>query len=132
MQIYDVSLRAPVRTPETNVFWDSANEGNLLYGKCRDCCKPHYYPRRVCPFCFSMKVDFVKALGYGTVYAFSLFRRGRPPYISAWIMLEEGVAVLSNITDCESDKLKIGAPVQVVFRPAENGQKIPVFTPSLL
>lgn len=129
MLIHNADLRTPVRTPETDAFWDAANEEVLLYAKCRDCGKPHYYPRKVCPFCFSTKVDFLKASGLAKVYAFSLFYKGRPPYISAWVMLNEGVAILSNIIECDSDNLKIGATVKVVFRAVTDGQKIPVFVP---
>jgi hypothetical protein len=46
-------------------------------------------------------------------------------------MLEEGVAIITNIIDCESDLLKIGTPIKVVFSSVEGGQKIPVFTPRL-
>jgi len=129
MLIHNANLRTPVRTPETNAFWDAANEEVLLYAKCRDCGKPHYYPRKVCPFCFSTKVDFLRASGLAKVYAFSLFYKGRPPYISAWVMLNEGVAILSNIIECDSDNLKIGATIKVVFRAVTDGQKIPVFVP---
>ena len=129
MLIHNADLRTPVRTPETNVFWDAANEEVLLYAKCRDCGKPHYYPRKVCPFCFSTKVDFLRASGLAKVYAFSLFYKGRPPYISAWVMLNEGVAILSNIIECDSDNLKICATIKVVFRAVTDGQKIPVFVP---
>jgi uncharacterized protein len=129
MRISDVELRAPVRTPETASFWDAANEKRLLYAFCHNCKKPHYYPRRVCPFCFSTKVDFKDASGRAKVYAFSLFRKGQPPYVSAWIMLEEGVAIMSNITECQVDVLEIGTPVQVIFRAAIGGQLVPVFRP---
>ena len=129
MLIHNADLRTPVRTPETNVFWDAANEEVLLYAKCRDCGKPHYYPRKVCPFCFSTKVDFLKSSGLAKVYAFTLFYKGRPPYISAWVMLNEGLAILSNIIECDSNKLKIGTTIKVVFRAVTDGQKIPVFVP---
>jgi len=129
MYIEDPNLRVPERTPETNVFWDAANEESLLYAKCSDCNKSHYYPRKVCPFCFSTSINFLKASGRANIYAFSLFSKGRPPYISAWVMLEEGVAIITNIIDCESDALEIGTPLQVVFCSVEGGQKVPVFTP---
>ena len=44
-------------------------------------------------------------------------------------MLEEGVAIITNIIDCESDALEIETPLQVVFCSVEGGQKVPVFTP---
>lgn len=129
MQICQDAIRAPVRTPETEAFWDAANNERLLYGACRECRKPHYYPRRICPFCFSTHVEWSESSGLATVYAFSLFRKGNPPYVSAWVTLDEGVAVLTNITDCESDELEIGDRVEVVFKPAVDGQLAPLFRP---
>ena len=128
MRIENVEFRAPVRTPETDLFWDAANEEILLYAKCSNCNKTHYYPRKICPFCFSTKIDFLKASGRATVYSFSLFVKGDPPYISAWVMLEEGVAVLTNIIECDSELIEIGTEVHVVFRLVGGDQKIPVFT----
>lgn len=129
MQITEDLLRAPVRTPETTRFWDAANEERLLYGHCRACRTPHYYPRRICPFCFSTDIDWPQSAGLGRIYAFSPFRRGQPPYVSAWVTLDEGVSLLTNITDCNSDNLSIGDRVRVTFRSAEDGQHVPLFKP---
>lgn len=129
MHISEDAIRPPVRTPETEPFWDAANEERLLYGACQDCGKPHYYPRRICPFCFSENVAWKQASGFAEIHAFSLFRKGVPPYISAWVTLDEGVSVLTNITDCNVASLHIGARVRVVFKPAADGQLAPLFTP---
>lgn len=130
MRIDSVTLKAPVRTPETAALWDAANAGRLLYGRCRGCGRAHYYPRRICPFCLSDAVDWPVSGGRGRLHAFSLFRKGQPPYVSAWVMLDEGVALLTTLTDCETDRLSIGQPVELVFHPAPDGQMIPVFTPA--
>lgn len=129
MWIDSVSLRATIQTPETRAFWEAANEGRLLYARCSACDRPHFYPRRVCPFCLSTEVEWRDACGRATLHAFSLYHKGEPPFVSAWVMLEEGVAILSNITDCETDALRIGARVYAVFRPTEDGQLVPVFKP---
>lgn len=129
MQICQDAIRAPVRTPETEAYWEAANNETLLYGDCRECGKPHHYPRRICPHCFSARVVWSASSGLATLYAFSLFRRGNPPYVSAWVTLDEGVAVLTNITDCDTDLLRIGDRVEVVFKPADDGQLTPLFRP---
>lgn len=129
MQISENAVRAPVRTPETEAFWEAASRERLLYAQCRDCGTPHYYPRRICPFCFSERVDWKPASGLAQIYAFSLFRKGNPPYISAWVTLDEGVSVLTNITDCDAETLRIGDRVEVIFKPAADGQLTPLFKP---
>lgn len=129
MHICEDAVRAPVRTPETEPYWEAANNRQLLYAACGDCGKPHYYPRRICPFCFSRRVNWTASSGLGSLYAFSLFRRGSPPYVSAWVTLDEGVSVLTNITDCNAEALRIGDRVEVVFKPAADGQLAPLFKP---
>ena len=44
--------------------------------------------------------------------------------------LAEGVTMVTNIVDCDLDKLKIGDPVRLVFKPVEGGGKIAMFTPA--
>ncbi|MEX1195462.1 MAG: OB-fold domain-containing protein [Dehalococcoidia bacterium] len=76
-----------------------------------------------------------EASGVGTVYSFSVVRRaaapafqGMIPYIVALVDLEEGIRMITHITDCDPEKLKIGARVVVHFR--EQGEfKLPVFRP---
>jgi hypothetical protein len=51
-------------------------------------------------------------------------RRGRRPRLP-----DEGVSMLTNLVDSDFDRLKIGAPVRVVFRSAAGGEATPMFTP---
>ena len=126
----DISQKPlPRMTPDTEPFWQGCQRHELLLTKCNTCNKVHLPPGPVCPFCFSTKVDFLKASGLAKVYAFTLFYKGSPPYISAWVMLNEGVALLSNIIECDSEKLKIGTTLQAVFHSVSGGQKVPVFVP---
>jgi len=129
IRISEDAIGAPVRTPETAAFWEAANEQRLLYAKCQDCGELHYYPRRICPFCFSMRVDWKDASGLATLYAFSLSRKGRPPYVLAWVTLDEGVTIMTNITDCDAEALRIDDRVKVVFKAAADDSLVPLFKP---
>ncbi len=129
--IETASLRPVTRTPESDAFWDAANAGHLLYGQCHSCDTRHYYPRALCPTCLSTEVTWPRSGGTGHLMAFSLFRRAEPPYISAWITLDEGVSLFSNLIDCDSDCIKIGDRVEVVFHPALDGQNVPLFRPAM-
>jgi uncharacterized OB-fold protein len=37
--------------------------------------------------------------------------------------------MLTNIVDCDPEKVRIGQKVRVVFKPAEGGGQLPMFTP---
>jgi uncharacterized OB-fold protein len=99
--------------------------------KCNACGEHHHYPRALCPFCFSEKVEWVQAKGTGEIYTYSVTRRGGPtPYCIAYVTLDEGVNMMTNIVDCDLDTIKVGQKVQVAFKQTEGGFAMPVFVPA--
>ena len=114
---------------ETAVYWESAKNGKLLVKTCKACGKLHYYPRTICPHCLSSDTDWVEASGKGTIYTYSVMRRTEFPYVIAYVTLEEGVTMLSNIVECDVDDVTVGQAVEVVFRDTEGGLALPVFRP---
>lgn len=121
-------LDDPTMNPGDDTYFAAAKEGRLLLKRCTSCGKVHHYPREICPFCWSGQVEWVQASGLGTVYTFSVMRRGAP-YCIAYVTLEEGPRMMSNIVDCDYDAVQIGSKVRVVFKPTEGGWAIPMFTP---
>ncbi len=122
-------IPAPEANPETKSFWDAAAEGRLLIRKCVTCGQVHFYPRAICPFCGSDKTEWVTASGRGTVYSYSVMRRVPIPYALAYVTLEEGVTMMTNIVDGDLDAIRIGQRVTVVFKPSEGGPPVPMFRP---
>lgn len=127
--IKDRELTAPTPNPETERFWKAAEDGKLLIGRCRDTAKAFFFPRGLSPFTLSDNVEWIEASGRGTIYTFSYMARAPEPFAIAYVELEEGPMMLTNIVDCESDDLKIGLPVKLVFKPSTDGPPIPMFTP---
>ncbi len=62
------------------------------------------------------------------IYSYSVTRQAKPPYVIAYVTLDEGVSMLTNIVDCEIDKIRIGQKVRVKFSEAGDGYALPVFT----
>ena len=122
-------IQAPQPNPETRAFWDAAAEGRLLIGKCNACAETHYYPRALCPFCFSDQTEWREAKGHGTIYSYSVMRRAPVPYAIAYVTLEEGPTMMTGLVDCDFDRLKIGQSVKLVFKPTQGGPPVPMFTP---
>ena len=116
--------------PETKRVFEAAERGKLLVPRCNACGKSHWYPRAVCPHCFSQDLAWNEASGRGTIYSFSVMRRAEVPYAMAYVTLEEGPTMMTNIVDCEFDSVKIGQPVTLRFVPSENGPPVPVFKPA--
>jgi uncharacterized protein len=122
-------IPAPVVTSETEGFWSAAREGRFVVPTCTACGKAHWYPRAVCPFCSSGKVEWRDASGRGAIYTFSVMRRAKEPYAIAYVTLAEGPTMMTNIVDCDFDGLRIGQAVSVVFKDTEGGPPVPMFRP---
>ena len=123
-------IPAPLVTPDTRAFWDAAAQGRLMVGKCGACGAAHYYPRAICPFCFSDQTRLEQASGEGTIYTYSVMRRTSVPYAIAYVTLDEGPTMMTNIVDCDLDTIRIGQKVRLVFKPTEGGPPMPCFAPA--
>lgn len=122
-------LAAITRQSGMQPFEDAATQGHFMVPRCDDCGRFHWYPRVLCPFCFSDGVTWQQATGRGTIYSYSIMRKARPPYAIAYVKLEEGPTMMTNIVGCDLDSIRIGVKVSVLFQAAENGTLVPMFQP---
>lgn len=121
----------PISTDPTNKpYFDAASAGKLLVGLCKDTGKHFFYPRSCSPFTLSPNVEWVEARGTGTIYSFTVMRT-KEPYCVAYVELDEGPRVFTNIVDTDLDALSIGQKVRVVFKPTTGeGPPATMFTPA--
>jgi hypothetical protein len=120
---------------ETKAFWDATAEGKLLLPRCDACGIVIWYPRAFCPECSSFDISWFEATGHGTVYSFTINRRGQGDYrdlayVVAYVELDEGPRLLTNIVDCDPETISVGQAVQVVFHPTSSGAALPRFRPA--
>jgi uncharacterized protein len=123
-------IPAPRVLPESLPFWQAADEGRYLVKKCNSCGQVHHYPRDICPFCLSADTVWQDSPGTGVVYSFSTMGQGDAAYTMAYVTLDEGVTVMTNLVDCDPSQVAIGQKVRVVFTPTEGGHAVPLFTPA--
>jgi uncharacterized OB-fold protein len=125
------SIPAPLTNPETEPFWAAAREGKFLIRACTDCGKAHWYPRAICPHCCSEKTEWREGSGRGTIYSVSVMKRAPEVYAVAYVTLEEGPTMMTNIVDCDFDTVAIGQKVTVTWRPTkDDGPPYPQFKPA--
>lgn len=126
----------PDITAESRPFWEGCKRHQLLFQRCRDCGTFQHYPRGVCASCWSGDLEWQPSSGRGTVYTFTVTHRTQArgfrdelPYILAWVELEEGVQVMTNLVGCDPARVTIGMPVQVTFEDVNADVSIPRFKP---
>jgi len=125
-QVLGRSIPAPAISIETKPFWDAAEKGVFLIGRCTACGEAHFYPRALCPFCGG-ETELVESAGQGEIYSYSIMRRAPGgPYCVAFVTLDEGPKVLTNIVGAV-DSPKIGARVKLRWESTDGGPPAPVF-----
>lgn len=120
--------REPQIDWESRAYWEGAGRGELVLQRCRDCGVVQHRPRGLCVSCLSDAIEHFVASGRGEVYTYSIVHqnqhpdfRAALPYIVAYVQLEEGPQLLSNIVDCDPASISIGMPVRVDFVPTPTG-----------
>lgn len=117
-----------VPPPEIAPYWRAASEGRLLIKHCNACDANYFYPRPFCPSCMSDDTDWLQASGCGTLYSFTVWRRKAQISMPAFVALDEGPSMMTEVVDCDPARLRIGQRMKVVFV-ASGGRSIPAFTP---
>jgi len=123
-------------TEAKELFWASVAERAMKLPFCTACGKFFFYPRPICPHCWSSEVEFRPAKGTGRIFTYSVIRsphgnitgwHQRIPYVVALIDLDEGVRMMGNVIDCDPDAVHSGLPVRLTYTEID-GRLLPAFT----
>lgn len=128
----------PQPTPETQPFWDGCKRHELLLPLCLNCNRVHFYPRALCPHCWSADLKWVRSPGKGKLYSYVINHRLAPgfedevPFVIAIVELEEGVRMMSNLVGvaADPDALPIDLPLEVTFDDVNEAITLPKFRPA--
>lgn len=128
----DLKTPGPTIIALTRPFWDAAKEGKLLVQRCDDCDQAVFYPRALCPHCWSGNLRWEEASGRGTLKSFSIVHKpGHPawlpvaPYVIGLVELEEGPTMTSLILAGDIEP-RVGQTLQLHPRNV-GGRIIPAF-----
>ena len=119
---YDKPIPIPSNEVLTKLFWEATKRGELIIPYCNSCSTLFFYPREVCPNCFSKDLGWKKMSGKGHVYTYTHVRQAVHPsfqsangHIYAIVQLDEGPKIPSGISGCEPEEVYVDMPVSVVF-----------------
>lgn len=126
----------PLITKLSKVFYEGCRENKLLYQQCRDCGEVIFFPKLTCSNCMGRNIEWKESKGKGKIYTFTVCHAGVPvqftgdvPFALAIIVMNEGFRLLSNIVECDFEKLYCEMPVEVVFDQVTPEITLPRFKP---
>jgi uncharacterized OB-fold protein len=103
-------------------FYKFCRAHELRFQRCIGCAAWRHIPRDMCAKCGSFNFEWARSSGRGTVFSWTtvaqpMLPQFAPlvPYAPMVIELEEGVRMVSWVTDIKPDELALGIPVEVVF-----------------
>lgn len=125
-------LMRPSSSRDTQFFWDGVNAHELRIQKRPDGSLQH----PPVPAVWADKdapADYVVASGNGTVFSFVVHHApkvpGRTlPFVIALVELEEGVRMLGELRNVDTDKVQIGMPVRATFIDFPDSDVSPAWT----
>ena len=114
-----LNVAGPTVIALTKPVWDAAAEGKLLIQRCGSCGKGVFYPRAICPHCWSEDLTWEEASGEGRLKSFSVVHKPghagwlpATPYVVGLVELAEGPTMLSYIHSVEGTP-RVGASLRL-------------------
>ena len=118
---------------DSRPYWEGLAQGELRIQRCDACARAIFYPRALCPHCFSARLSWIVASGKGIIYSYTVAHQAfgpfaaEAPFVVAIVELEEGVRMMTRIIDAPREHITIGAAVQVTFATVGEHFTLPYF-----
>jgi len=127
----------PLMTKLSRIFYEGCKRGKLLYQQCRDCQEVVFFPKELCSSCMSRDLEWKESEGKGKIHTFTVTYEGAPPefmadapFALAIINMDEGFRIMSNIVECDLDRIVCDMRVEVIFDAVTSEITIPRFRPA--
>ena len=113
------------------IYQAHLDRGELAYQWSLEAERAVFYPRVICPFTGSGRLEWRVSAGLGTVYATTVTHpREGAPYNVALIDCDEGFRLMRRVEDIAPEEVKIGMRVKFrIDRPGGDEPAYPVFVP---
>ena len=125
----------PAITRDNQFFWDGLRQGKLYIQRCSNCGYQCHPPEAMCKRCQTTHFEYVASSGKGTIYSFVTAHHPpvppfEYPHVVILVELEEGIRIISNLIDGNTDDLRIGRAVALVVQEVEPEYYLPFFRPA--
>lgn len=144
-----MNLIMPPGDREIRPYFEAARQGRLMLKRCGECGLLRFPPGAACPWCSSMKAEWVEVAGTGTIYSYEIVTHAIQPGFRDWVPYpvvlveldeqrgvptpDEGLRIIANLVtpdfrpEAEAN-VAIGRRVRVVFQPLDDEVALPQFT----
>jgi uncharacterized OB-fold protein len=114
-----------------SIYLEHLERGDLAYQFSPDAGRAVFFPRLLCPFTGSARLEWRVSSGRGSVYATTTVHASEgAPYNVSLIDCDEGFRLMSRVEDIPPEQVRIGMRVRVrVHRPGGDDAPYPVFVP---
>ena len=114
------------------IYQSHLDKGELAYQWSPTAGRAVFYPRVLCPFTGSDRLEWRVSAGLGTVYATTVTHpRDGAPYNVALIDCDEGFRLMSRVEGVAAEAVGIGMRVRCrIHRPEGGEPAYPVFEPA--
>ena len=133
----EYTLPIPVADEASAPFYEGAKLGKLMLVRCSQCGTWRLPDRERCHDCLSTDWEWAQASGRGKLYTFGVMHQqyhpafaGVIPYNYAFVELDEGPRLVTNIVDCANEDLRTDMPVEAVFDPVSDETTLVRFRPA--
>jgi uncharacterized OB-fold protein len=127
----------PRKTRLSREFWEGARRHELLLQNCSACGHVWFPPASRCPNCLSTDFAWKPASGRGKVWSWIvMWQRYFPafeseiPYNVAYVQLDEGPKLMTNLVDVDPSAIHCDMPVEVIFEDVTEEFSLPKFRPT--
>jgi len=122
----------PILDSDSRPFWEGLQKRELWIQQCNDCHQHIFYPRSICPHCFSEEINWLKSVGTGKIYSYTVVHRAigpfkeQVPFVVAIVELDEGVRMMTRIKE-DSRQISIDQKVKIFFENVDEDLTLPYF-----
>jgi uncharacterized OB-fold protein len=130
-----VAYPQPTRTPANADLLDAWAHGELVLQQCEDCAAKVFFPRELCPNCWSPRLAWRPSPGKGTIVSFTRIHRHihaafaeEAPTLLAEVKLDDGWLMIARVLASNADRVTSGMRVELVPMPEAARFPLPTFS----
>lgn len=127
----------PTLTSTNAPLIEGWRRGELMLQHCKACHAVIFFPRHMCPQCWSVDIEWKRSTGRGKIVSYShVYSQVTPPFaaeaptILAEIALDDGGAMLARIISSEPAAIASNMRVELLPMPDAARYPLPTFRPA--